>query len=123
MALALLIFGVAFAAFCVWLAVRIINRRERWAKWTLAVVVGMPVLYVASFGPACWLTSQVDVGGWLVPNPALRIYWPLGKLADEEHNSDSRCRQCLRWWMRAGLTDGRCAVAPTDSRGSWIMER
>jgi hypothetical protein len=24
--------GVAFAAFWVWLAVRIINRRERWAK-------------------------------------------------------------------------------------------
>ena len=32
--------AVAFAAFCVWLVVRIVNRRERWAKWTLAVVVG-----------------------------------------------------------------------------------
>jgi hypothetical protein len=39
--------AVAFAAFCVWLTVRIVNRRERWAKWTLAVVVGLPVLYVA----------------------------------------------------------------------------
>ena len=28
--------GTAFAAFCVWLTVRIVNRRERWAKWTLA---------------------------------------------------------------------------------------
>jgi hypothetical protein len=35
MAAALSIFGVAFAAFCMWLAVRIVNRRERWAKWTL----------------------------------------------------------------------------------------
>jgi len=26
------IIGIAFAAFCVWLAVRIVNRRERWAK-------------------------------------------------------------------------------------------
>jgi hypothetical protein len=50
--------AVAFAAFCVWLAVRIINRRDRWAKWTLAAVVGLPVLYVASFGPACWLRSH-----------------------------------------------------------------
>jgi hypothetical protein len=41
----------SFAAFSIWLTVRIINRRERWAMWTLAVVVGMPVLYVASFGP------------------------------------------------------------------------
>jgi hypothetical protein len=42
----------SFAAFAVWLTVRIINRRERWAICTLAIVVGMPMLYVASFGPA-----------------------------------------------------------------------
>jgi hypothetical protein len=36
MPLALLIFGVAFAAIGIWLTVRIVNRRERWAKWTLA---------------------------------------------------------------------------------------
>lgn len=52
MELALPIFGLIFAAFCVWLAVRIVNRRERWAKWTLATIVGLPVLYAASFGPA-----------------------------------------------------------------------
>jgi hypothetical protein len=57
MALALSIFGIAFAAFCVWLTVRIVNRRERWAKWTLAAVVSMPLLYVACFGPACWVSS------------------------------------------------------------------
>jgi hypothetical protein len=49
------------AAFCVWLTVRIINRRERWAKWTLAGVVGVPVLYVASFGPASWLMSRTSL--------------------------------------------------------------
>ena len=31
--------GIAFAAFCVWLAVRIIKRRERWAKWTAFLVL------------------------------------------------------------------------------------
>lgn len=50
--------AVAFAAFCVWLTVRIINRRERWTKWTLAAVVSLPVLYVASFGPACWWMAK-----------------------------------------------------------------
>ena len=44
--------GVAFAAFCVLLAVRITNRRERWAKWTAAALLGVPVLYVVGFGPA-----------------------------------------------------------------------
>ena len=45
--------AIAFTAFFVWLMVRIINRRERWAKWTLAAVVGLPGLYVLRFGPAC----------------------------------------------------------------------
>ena len=46
MLLALSIFGVTFAAFCVWLTVRIISRRERWAKWTLA---GVGVLALCEF--------------------------------------------------------------------------
>lgn len=58
MATALLIVGFAFAAFCVWLTVRIINRRERWAKWTLTVVVVVPTLYSLSFGPAYWACSD-----------------------------------------------------------------
>lgn len=58
MAIALAVTGASFAAVCVWLAVRVVNRRERWAKWTLAGVVGLPVLYVASFGPACWIPAS-----------------------------------------------------------------
>ena len=69
--------AVAFAAFCVWLAVRNINRRERWAKWMLAVVIGVPVLYVASFGPAFWWLSTEIESGFLVS----RFYWPVGWIA------------------------------------------
>jgi hypothetical protein len=58
MAMLLAALGVVFAAFGVWLIVRIVNRRERWAKWTLATVIGLPVLYVASFGPACALVDR-----------------------------------------------------------------
>ena len=48
--------GVAFVALVVWLTVRIINRREQWAKWTLAgTMIGVPILYVLGFGPICWL--------------------------------------------------------------------
>jgi hypothetical protein len=73
--------AVAFAAFCVWLTVRIVNRRERWAKWTLAVVIGLPVPYVASFGPACWLAKRSELT-WS-RRVAPRIYWPLGWMASE----------------------------------------
>lgn len=42
--------AVAFAAFCVWLAVRIVNRRETWAKWTLAIaiLIAPPAGYVSA---------------------------------------------------------------------------
>ena len=49
---------VAFAAFYVRLTVQIVNRRERWAKWTLAATLALPVFYVASFGPACWIMAR-----------------------------------------------------------------
>ena len=73
MAIALAIFGAAYAGCFVWLTIRVINRRERWAKWTLLAVVGLPVLYVASFGPACWLADRD-----LIPTTvAVQAYHPL----------------------------------------------
>jgi len=64
MSLARMIVGIAFAAFCVWLTVRIVNRRERWAKWTLAVVVGM-ALYAGSWMPMARLTEWLNARGLL----------------------------------------------------------
>lgn len=96
MTLALLIFGVAFAAFCVWLGVRIVNRRERWAEWTLAAVVGLPVLYVASFGPACWWFSpRVGLTGDSVDAPA--IYLPIGRIYLEVDHGGWISRT-IRWY-------------------------
>src|SRR5512144_358113 len=81
--------AVAFAAFCVWLTVRIINRRERWAKWTVVAVVGLPVLYILSFGPACWWFTipsgqSGNFPGTNDPLPPVQVhqtYWPIGWLA------------------------------------------
>jgi hypothetical protein len=70
-----LLIAIAFVATWIWLAVRIINRRERWAKWTLAAMVGVPVLYVASFGPACWITSRTKIGYKTIPVAYRPILW------------------------------------------------
>jgi hypothetical protein len=51
--------AVTFAAFCVWLTLRVVNRRERWAKWMLAIALALPVLYVVSFGPAFWIYGSI----------------------------------------------------------------
>jgi hypothetical protein len=59
MAIALAAFGFALAAFCVWLAVRIVNRRERWAKWTAVGLTVALLAYPLSAGPAVWLFVHV----------------------------------------------------------------
>jgi hypothetical protein len=38
-------FGATLAAFAVWLTVRIVNRREKWANWTAGAVVAVMILY------------------------------------------------------------------------------
>ena len=52
------------------------DRKPLW-PWLAALLLGLPVLYVASFGPACWVSARV---------PALhsgfdQVYWPLGWMA------------------------------------------
>jgi|GEM_PF-3208101 len=84
------VLGSAFVAVCIWLGVRVVNRKERWAKWTLAAVLGMPLLYVASFVPGCWL-----VGREILPRKAAcMIYRPLIRL-----NERSQLFQELMRWL------------------------
>src|SRR5579863_9507058 len=40
-----------FMAVLIWLTVQVTNRRERWAKWSLATTLSMPILYLASWPP------------------------------------------------------------------------
>jgi hypothetical protein len=66
--------------FAVWLAVRFINRRERWARRLLiGIMAGAPVFYVLSFGPAVYLVSR----GFVSPKDrSLKsLYLPLGWIA------------------------------------------
>ena len=90
---------VAFAAFCVWLTVRIVNRRERWAKRILAATLLLPVLYVGSFGPACWL-----VGRRVLPESILTtayrpcVFLALDGLAPVQNTL---------WWWTELCGDGR----------------
>jgi hypothetical protein len=101
MDLALSTFGISFAAFCVWLTVRIANRGERWAKWTLAAV--LILAYPVSFGPACWISSPVRIT--LLPgdppnlkpvfSTAPKCYWPIGWLAV---NGPDAITACIVWY-------------------------
>jgi hypothetical protein len=42
----------------------------------LAMLIGLPVTYVASFGPACWLAGRE-----MIPTATIEVYRPLARLA------------------------------------------
>ena len=100
-----------------WLAAR---SRRFWG-----VVLLLPVLYVASFGPACWLISYVGVG-IARPNPPIRAvdwismaYVPVGQMA--LHGPDF-VAQSLAWYATLGVPDDKPALIPIRLH-HWIVCR
>jgi len=124
MAIALAVSGTAFAAFCVWLTVRIINRREPWAIWTLAAVVGLPVLYVASFGLWCWMICRLNNDTAEDYEPPF-IFTPLTwVLIDSlEDMDETPIGKALYRYSLLGSdgTWGWCLCSNADSDAKWIV--
>jgi hypothetical protein len=99
MAIVLSAVGASVAAFVVWLTVRIVNRRERWAKRTMAAIVGLPLMYVLRFGPACWINARMEVGTgliWVVYQPLFRTML---------HDGPRVIQQALRSFGELGAPD------------------
>jgi hypothetical protein len=89
---------VAFIAFCIWLTVRIVNRRERWAIQTAVAFAMVPVLYPLSLGPACWLSSKLGNPQWLT-TPGECIYAPLAWMLGQPPNWLSDLLSgYVAWW-------------------------
>ena len=83
--------GVAFAAFCVWLGVRIVNRRERWAKTLAVVLASSALLYVLSIGPVYWLAWQDYLPEW-TDGPLDFFYTPI-------HQSPKPIHDAVNWYV------------------------
>jgi hypothetical protein len=99
--------GAAYVALVLWLAVRIFNRRERWAKWTAAAVIGLPGLYVFSFGPACWIASRTQ--GATLPG----VYQPvLDALLIFESDT---LHDLTRWYAGMGMSRTGAVYFPLES--------
>jgi hypothetical protein len=49
------------------------RRKSSRAAFCATVILIVGVLYVASFGPACWISSRTQVGAALVP----KVYRPM----------------------------------------------
>ncbi len=119
--------ALIFTAFCIWLIVRIVNRREKWARWTLAGAVGIPALYIASFGPACRVMAIPADDERLAfdtipiaerPNKLAYVYWPLGRaICDSPPGKVS-----LFWrYARFCVPQDKCIVIPARWDGQAIV--
>jgi hypothetical protein len=97
MVLAVSIFGVAFAAFCVWLTVRIYNRRERWATRTAAALVVLLVLYPLSAGPFTWLVFHGWLPDWAMP-VVHGLYRPLEWIVYDGHQFHDAFEWYIELW-------------------------
>jgi len=54
------------------------ERKKALWPWFAALLIGLPVLYVASFGPACWVADHHEPA-W---KPVWEIYYPLAAVAE-----------------------------------------
>ena len=73
--------------------------RPLWPLLT-AALIGLPVLYVASFGPACWLFNAAMDQGWPVEGSLLQrfllaLYAPVLRL---EANGPEPIATALEWY-------------------------
>lgn len=116
MELSLSIAGIAFAAFCIWLGVRVYNRRERWAKRTaVGIIIASPLFYVASFGPACWIASRST-------RPEISIiYLPIGSLFGDAFVNPIEI--ALIDYARAGMPVGSTIQIPVSASGWMFLAR
>jgi hypothetical protein len=103
--IALAVLAIANAAFCVWLAVRVYNRRERWAKWTLAVAVGVPLIYFLGLGPVMRMTQSAQPGGW--PEYLGSVYaYPALQAAYRSESIMLILSKYVQLWMPSEPPDG-----------------
>jgi hypothetical protein len=67
--------------------------------WLVAVLIWLPVLYVASFGPACWLVDR----DWSYASTTASVYWPVVRLA---YSGPDWIKRPIQWWTSVGTEDG-----------------
>jgi hypothetical protein len=102
-------FVVAFSALCIWLTVRIVNRRERWAKWTaVGLLIGVLVVYPLSLGPACWLAGDLREDNWIAISVVPDAYYPILWIARAARRSTDQgvVNNCLEWYIGLWRNDG-----------------
>jgi hypothetical protein len=74
-------------------------RKQPLWPWIVALLIGLPVLYVASFGPACWIISRARARQWNVLWAAANfIYSPVLQV----WNHEGTIPDAIDWYANLG---------------------
>jgi hypothetical protein len=103
--------GIGFSALVIWLTIRIINHRERWAKWAAVVLVITPFVYAASLGPACWIISHNGDEMW---SSVPAVYRPVGTVI---YHLPYSLQGPIDDFIRLGMKDETGIMIPCDPGG------
>ncbi|HTI49730.1 MAG TPA: hypothetical protein VL475_02220 [Planctomycetaceae bacterium] len=89
------------------------RKKPGWMFWLTVTLIALPVLYVASFGPACWLLarSQDDLTVRLV---FMHTFRPLGPWLCQCSKYTNRLPERV---INAGMPTGTRAIFFDDGRG------
>jgi len=102
------------------------KRKKRVWPWIVALVISLPVVYVASFGPGCWIAGRIPG----MSQRLLVIYRPLDRAAWDLPDSVS---ESLDWygglflpddqmlWCGAGNENGNYSPGPQLFRRGWVQ--
>jgi hypothetical protein len=97
MTILLSVLATAVAAICIWLGIRVFNRRERWAKRSAVALLAMsPVLYVLSIGPVAGLHTRHLLSD-SAKDATERFYYPIEWIGE---NGPEPVGQVLMWYSQ-----------------------
>ncbi len=106
--------AVTFIAFCIWLTVRIINRRERWAKRMAVATAVLLLAYPLSEGPANWLDRRGLLPIWSYRPLFGNLYVPLNEVAVRTRPTSAVREWYLNLWINQANAVNP-AAAPVSS--------
>lgn len=82
------------------------RKKRNLPLWTISVLLLLPVLYAASFGPACWIRSRLS-GEWAERTFGAVYYRPIGLAIA---NGPPFVAKPVRWYCELRMEPGSMLV-------------
>ena len=99
------------------------TRKPSPTAWIVATLIGVPLLYVASFGPACWWFSVPPSGprDWgysaIEYHKVSTVYWPIGWVAK---HGPYPVQRCIAWYATLWIDHVILPCNPSATSGLGI---